>query len=125
MGEPKMQKEISILTKEAFEDPAISDFRKQSRSFAIIARGVKVDDTEEVCGALMFDHSAGKLDSTQVGVQLACIDIMHKRYDQILQRDEILLQAKLREQTAVRLEERRARIAQESATKNDQDRQFQ
>jgi hypothetical protein len=113
MAEPKKQTEITSISKAAFEDPAISDFRKETRSFGLIATGVTVDDIEQVCGALMFDYAAGKMDSMQVSGMLACIDRILKREDQVLQREEILLQARLREQTAVRLEERRARIERE------------
>jgi hypothetical protein len=116
MAEVKKQAEIASITQAAYEDPAISDFRKQTRSFGLIARGVTADDIEQVCGALMFDYLAGKMDSTQVSGLLACVDRTLKREDQILQREEILLQARLREQTAIRLEERRSRIEHESQT---------
>jgi hypothetical protein len=101
MAELEKQATIATITKEAYDDPAISDFRKQTRSFAIIARGVTADDVAEVCGALMFDY-------------LACVDRTLKREDQIIEREELFVQAKLRQQTALRLEERRARIERES-----------
>jgi hypothetical protein len=113
MAETQRETKVTSITKAAFDDPGISDFRKETRSFAVIARGVTADDTEEICAALMFDYLAGKMDSTQVAGLLACVDRTLKREDQLIERQGLILQADLRRQTAVRLEERRARIEAE------------
>jgi hypothetical protein len=62
----------------------------------------------------MFDYLAGKMDSTQVAGLLACIDRTLKREDQLIEREGLILQARLRQQAAIRLEEKRARIEHEA-----------
>lgn len=95
------------LTKAANQDTAISDFRKSSRSFGIIAKGIAVEDTEKVCSAVMFDLLAGKLDLGQTAALFKGVDLMLKREDQHLQREEMALQAELRKMTGKRLKARR------------------
>lgn len=55
----------------------------------------------------MFDVLAGKLDLAQAAALFKGVDLMLKREDQHLQREEMALQAELRKQTARRLKGRR------------------
>jgi hypothetical protein len=94
MATNSLTKKGSTLSQEAIDDNAISDYRKSSRSFGVIARGVTAANTDEVCSAIMFDVLAGK-------VQLQEAAALYKGMEQILHHDDQTLQ---REEMALRTE---------------------
>lgn len=95
------------LTKAANQDTSITDFRKTSRAFKILAKGAGVSDTDNLCGALMFDLDTSKRSAVDTTLMFKGIDLMLKREDQIIKREEMALQAELRKQTSKKLKARR------------------
>lgn len=93
---PEIDESRTAIEKASFEDPTISDFRKETRTFPVLCRGVSAADTEEVCSAIMFDLFAGKMDSNTAAGMFKGVDLMLKRDEQNLKREELALQAELR-----------------------------
>jgi hypothetical protein len=120
MAESTQREGITSLAKEAFDDPAVSDFRKQRRSYGPIAEGITWDNSQEVTAKLMYDLSAGTMSLEEYQSHLAGVNMTYKRQGLILQGQGLILQekdlnlhAKLRQQVAIRLEEKRALIERE------------
>lgn len=85
----------TALAKEAAQDPAISDYRKSTKSFGVIARGVGASDTEPVCSAVMLDLVSGKLDIAQAAVLFQGVSLMLKREDQNIAREDMSHRAEM------------------------------
>jgi hypothetical protein len=108
MGTTEKQTTGTSLAKAATQDTAISDFRKSSRSFGIIAKGsLTAADTETVGNAAVFDLLAGKLDLAQTAAIFKMIDCNLKREDQNIAREDMAFRLELKVKSAKRQKARR------------------
>lgn len=103
----KVEETSTAIAKAAAQDPSISDYRKSSKSFGVISRGLTVENVEQACSAVAFDLITGKLDLAQTAALCKLMDITLKKEDQVIQREQMAFQIEMRKTMRIQQKARR------------------
>lgn len=103
----------NAIAKKALEvslaNPSISDFRKEARIYktAVATGTARIEDTGDICAALMSDFAEGRLTAAEVAVYLAILDRPITVDEHSIRREEMALKIELRKKASEMLEERK------------------
>ena len=106
MANTQDHKTSTAIEKAAHAEVGLSDYRRDRAIHAVINKGYKVENTEDMVAALLKDFQAGKVTAQEAGGFLQIMDRAITVEDQNIRKDEMGLKLELAREKSVRVSAR-------------------